>query len=192
MLFNYCLALRNLGRFDEATEAARVTVDRWEHRDGGGDMHLFIAIEDALAGQADEAELHLKKVIVREDVRYDRQMATLTRALVQFHRARPIEKHDCWREVRGKLSVQFPWETVASLPRDERLTFARAGRIFGARGILSNAWWWFNARLYWPWGLVWLVPVTVLIFDPEGFSSRFFFSLLAGMGAGLLARWWVR
>src|SRR5262249_52997123 len=42
MLFNYCLALRHLGRYDDATQVARHVLQSWGHREGSADLRLFV------------------------------------------------------------------------------------------------------------------------------------------------------
>lgn len=163
MLFNYCLALRHLGRYPEATAVARYAIEHWEHRDGGSDLHLFVAVEEALAGHADAAEERLRKVAIRKDVRYDRQMAALIRALVRFHRAPPAERRQCALALRDELDAEFEgWLYLQSM-RDARRTFARAGRVFATEGGGISAWWWFKRKLHWQWSLIGLLPLFAVL-----------------------------
>ena len=162
MLFNLCLALRHLGRYDEATEVARHVVKTWGHRDGSADMRLFLAVEDALTGDVRSAEEHLKHVVARDDVAYDQEILALTKALIEFQLAVSAERRKVFRAVRARLSQRIgPWRLMSSM-RDVRQTFRRAGTLFHREGAGAGAWLWFRWSLYWQWSLLPLLPILVV------------------------------
>jgi tetratricopeptide (TPR) repeat protein len=175
MLFNYCMGLRHLGRYDEANTVARHVVQTWEHREGAADMHLFLAVEAALAGDVPAAKLHLGKVVIREHVAYDQQLLALARALTNFQSSPPAppdlpfeeiprvtgtaERRRRFAELRRQMDPHFgAWRLVYSM-RDVRTTFRRAGQAFQRLGAGPGAWWWFQWRLHWQWSLLLLSPV---------------------------------
>jgi hypothetical protein len=64
--FNLCLALRHLGRCDEANEISRHVLEKWGHCEGSADMRLFLAVEHALAGNVSDAAELLRRLVVRK------------------------------------------------------------------------------------------------------------------------------
>src|SRR5262245_7377833 len=103
MLFNYCLALRYAGRLEGADEVAEHVRQTWGHREGSGDMHLFLAGERALVGAVRAAQEHLDLASVRSNVRYDQQMLALTKALVDFHRTSLAERRGRFAAIKAAL-----------------------------------------------------------------------------------------
>ncbi len=163
MLFNYCLALRHLGRFTEAANVARYAVATWGHREGATDMHCFVAIEEALIGNVDVAREHLKHVVVRADVPYDQQMSALTNALIRFHDSPSEERRRVFSALRDDLSAHFSgWSFVRSMG-DVRRTFRRAASVFVDGGAGPAAWLWCNWKLYWQWSLLGLAPLILVM-----------------------------
>jgi hypothetical protein len=163
MLFNYCLALRHLGRYEEAGEVARHVVQEWPHREGSGDMRLFLAVESALEGSIPEAEEHLRLATVRRDVGYDVQIQALTRALVEFWQTPQSERRKRFAGLRDQLDPQFGSLQLATSMRDMRRTFRRAGEVFVREGAGPLAWIWFKRKQYWQWTLPFLVTAFIYI-----------------------------
>jgi tetratricopeptide (TPR) repeat protein len=184
MVFNHCLALRHLGRYDEATRVARHVVQTWGHREGAADMHLFLAVEEALSGAVPVAEEHLRRVIVRENIIYDQQMLAMAKALVEFQSAAPdqlslpledrspiearTERRRRFAVVRKQLAPHFGAWRLANSMRDVRRTFRRTGKLFQREGAGPVAWLWFRWKLDWPWLLLPLAPAAaaVALFPP--------------------------
>jgi hypothetical protein len=163
MLFNYCLALRHAGRCDEAAEVALHVIRTWGHREGSADMHMFVAIEEALARNVTAAKDHLERLVVRQNVLYDRQIHALTKALVDLQTAPAAERRRAFAAVRDRLETVFSGYGLARSSRDIRRTFARSGEVF-AREAGFRAWWWSKWNLHWQWSLVPLiVPVVALV-----------------------------
>ncbi len=139
MLFNYCLALRSVGLYPEASAVAEHVTRTLDAVDGAGDFHLFLAIEYALAGQADEARLHLERARVREGVKYDQQICALARALVEFEQTAPAQRREAFGTLRETLNAHFEGVLFFNLNRDARRTFQRAQNVFvrGGAGFQS-------------------------------------------------------
>jgi tetratricopeptide (TPR) repeat protein len=162
MLFNHCLALRHLGRYDEATRVARHVVQTWGHRDGAADMHLFLAVEEALGGAIPAAEEHLRRVVARQDVIYDQQVLALAKALVALQQVPFAERRDKFSDIRKQLAPHFGAWRLANSLRDVRRTFQRTGKLFHREGAGPIAWLWFNWKTHWPWLLLPLAPLVLL------------------------------
>jgi tetratricopeptide (TPR) repeat protein len=154
MLFNYCLALRDVGRYSESVEVARHVIDHWAHRDGSSDMHLYLAVEAALAGAVRDARQHLERATVRENVAYDQQLLALAHALTEFHEAEPDLRGRLFPKIRERLNPQFSGYRFARSMRDARRTFVRAAEVFVREGAGPFAWMWFRWKLHWRWTYV--------------------------------------
>lgn len=154
MLFNLCLALRHLGRYDEANAVARHVVEVWGHRDGSADMRLFLAVEDALSGSIPSAEAHLKLVVTRENVGHDQDLLALAKALVEFQKAPQAERLEKFRILRQRLDARFSALRTVSLMKDVRRTLRRAGAVFSREGAGWRARVWIGWRLHWQWLLL--------------------------------------
>jgi tetratricopeptide (TPR) repeat protein len=154
MLFNYCLGLRDVGRYLESTEIARHVIDCWAHRDGSSDMHLYLAVEAALAGAVGDARQHLERATARETVAYDQQLLALAHALADFHEApRELRRRD-FHKIRARLSPQFSGRRFRRAMRDARRTFMRAADVFAREGAGPAAWIWSRWKLHERWYLV--------------------------------------
>lgn len=178
MLFNLCLALRHLGRYDEANDIANHVLKVWVHREGSADLRLFLAVEAALAGDISTANSHLKGAAVREDVPYDQQLLALARALTDFQSSLAVqlsldtgdsrreepsaERGRRFADLRKQMAPHFgAWRMIQSM-RDVRRTFRRAGRVFVREGGGWRARLWFGWKLNWHWLLVPAAPVVIL------------------------------
>jgi hypothetical protein len=163
MLFNLCLSLRHMGRYDEATSVARHVIQTWGHREGSADMRLFLAIEEAIAGSTAAASEHIRHIVLREGVYYDQQMLALTEALVEFLKAPHAERHAQFKVARERLAKHFgAWRLLKSM-RDVRRTFHRAGAVFHREGGGRGAWLWFTWKLRWQWCFLPLSPIALAI-----------------------------
>ncbi len=163
MLFNLCLALRHLGRYEEANSLARHVLETLGHREGSADLRLFLAVEDALAGAIQDALQHLEKVVVREDVLHDRQLVALARALVEFQQCSAAERPGKFRKLRSGLEEKFSAWKVWRAMKDVRRTFRRSGKAFVQRGAGWRARLWFGWKLNWQWLLVPLIPFALIL-----------------------------
>jgi hypothetical protein len=161
MLFNLCLALRHLGRYDEANAVARYVVEKWEHREGSADMRLFLAVEEALAGSIPEAAQHLDRVVVRENVPHDQGLLAQAKALVEFQQCPPAERAKRFKAVRRQLQEHFPALKFIFAMKDIRRTFRRSGKVFVRAGGGWRARLWFFWKLNWQWSLLLLAPVAL-------------------------------
>ena len=160
MVFNFCLGLRHLGRYGEATTVARFVLKHWGHREGAEDMHLFLAVEDALAGRVPDAEEHLARIEVRKGVEHDEQLFALAKALVEFQQLPLPERRRRFRETRTALDVHVGPLPLARAMRDVRRTFGRAVQLFHRNGGGVQA------RLWGAWNLYWyhlVLPLSILI-----------------------------
>lgn len=145
VLFNQCLALRQLGSYAEAHRVATHALQHWPHRDGVTDLHLFLAVEEALKGATDIAQAHLEKASARLDAVYDQQMLALAKALVTIQQAPPAEQKQVFKTVRRELAARFTSEALRKGGKDVRRTFRRAGDIIRARiGVLAGWWFWWR------------------------------------------------
>ena len=161
MLFNYCVALRHLRRYPEATEVAAHVVKTWGHREGAADLHLFLAVETALAGDVTAAQDHLTRVVVREEVQHDKQLLALAKALTDFQLLPRAERRQGFATVRAQLAIHFgDLHTTFSL-RDVRRTLRRARGVFQREGAGISSWLWCTWKLDWQWLLLLIVPVAV-------------------------------
>jgi cellulose synthase operon protein C len=151
MLFNLCLELRQLGRYAEATEVARHTIQKWEHRDGSASVRLFLAVEDVLAGNVPAAEEQLKLVTAREKVAYDQDLLAIVNALVQFQQAPEAERIQQFKAARAQLAKRFTARRMLHVAADVHRTFRRAGILFCEHGGGWRAKLWFGWKLNWQW-----------------------------------------
>ena len=163
MLFNLCLALRHLGRYDEATDVARHVVQTRAHREGAEDMHVFLAVEEAIAGRAEEAAAHIQRAVVRKGHAYDEQMIALARALVEFEQIPPEERQRQSGSIRRQLATHFQAWTLLYSMRDVRRTFRRAGQRFHREGAGTATRLWFAWRLNWQWLALPLSPLLLAV-----------------------------
>jgi tetratricopeptide (TPR) repeat protein len=163
MLFNLCLALRHLGQYAEANDVARHVLSTWGHREGAADLRLFLAVEEALAGSVAAAQEHLAQVVVRENVAYDQDLRALATALVDFLKAPVGERAAQFRAVCPPLAQRFTTRRMLKLRKDVRRTFRRAGQVCVREGGGWRAQWWFGWKLHWPWLLVPLAWVALLV-----------------------------
>lgn len=183
MLFNLCLALRHLGRYEEANALARQVLDTLGHREGAADMRLFLAVEAALSGDIPGARQHLDKMVIREDVPHDDQLATLARTLVEFLQCPAAGRAAAFRELSGRLDAKFPaWTTLRSM-KDIRRTLRRAGNLFVREGAGWRARLWFGWKLNWQWLVV---PLPALL--PVAFGGAPRPGLVAGLLIWILIR----
>jgi hypothetical protein len=185
MLFNYCLALRHLGRYEEANEVAAHAITAWPHREGASDLHLFLAVEAALAGQTAEARAHLSKVAPRDGVLYDRQMIALAEALAEIQTSPRAERKQRFRAIRHRLAPDFGQLQVLYAMRDVRRTLKRACEVLAREGAGLDAWVWFRWKLHWQWSLLGLLPVIIAI---GAVSPALVGVSLAALAWGLRAR----
>jgi tetratricopeptide (TPR) repeat protein len=162
MLFNLCLALRHLGRFQQADETTRQVIEKWGHRQTSADLRLFLAVEAALAGDTGAAVGQLQQVQARKDVPYDQQLLAITRALVEFQQASPEKRRSQFKAIRERLNATFATGRMPRYSRDVRRTFRRAGQAFqrDGGGWQTRLWFWW--KLNWQWLLVLAIPVYVL------------------------------
>lgn len=163
MLFNLCLALRQLGRYDAAEQVARHVVTHWGHRDGAGDFHLFLAIEEALRGNTAGAREHLGRVTTREGNTYDQQLLALAQTLVAFQQIPPADRRRWFATRPREAADPLDGRKVLFAMRDVRRTLARTGRFLAAEGGGWRARWWALTRLHWQWSLLPLAPVALAI-----------------------------
>jgi tetratricopeptide (TPR) repeat protein len=163
MLFNYCLALRHLGRYDEANEVARHVLETWGHREGSADMRLFLAVEDALAGLIPSAQQHLQRIVVREGVAHDQELLALAKALVEFQQVPSAERPRQFKAIRRQLGECFSAWRLVHVMKDVRRTFRRAGKVFVHNGGGSPARLWFGWKLNWQWLLLPAAPVLLAL-----------------------------
>jgi len=163
MLFNLCLGLRHVGQWDEANAVARHVLDTWGHRDGSADMHLFLGVEDALAGSLLSAREHLKHAKVRDSVLYDLELVALARALIDFQEATVSERVTQFKAARTRLGETFSGWRLLRVTRDVRRTFKRAGKVFIDGGGGWRARLWFGWKLNWQWSLLPLTPVFIAL-----------------------------
>jgi Flp pilus assembly protein TadD len=158
MLFNLCLALRTVGRYEESGKVARHVLQSWSHREGATDFHLFMAVEEALNGSLEAARHHLGHSIVRENVPYDANLFLLAKSLIEFLEAPAAARRSQFGNTLGLLSTQFSWQKLLFAGRDVRRSFRRAGRVFVREGAGPTARLWFFWKLDWHWLLapLWL------------------------------------
>jgi cellulose synthase operon protein C len=187
MLFNYCLALRNLGRYAAATEVADYVVRTWGHRDGASDMRLFLAVEAAIAGAEADAREHLRLGAPRPGVVYDRQLTALTEALIAFRENAGAKRAAQFAEITKRLSPHFAPTDILFSMRDARRTFGRAGEAIVSEGGGLRAWLWFKWKLHWQWSLIPLVPIVGV----AAMQSASMFPVIALAGA-MFFRWAAR
>jgi predicted Zn-dependent protease len=161
MLFNYCLALRHVGRYDNATEVAQHVVDTWGHREGAADMRLFLAVEEALGGEISAAQEHLQHVAIRADNIYDKQMLAMAKAAVELRLAPPAERRRQSHELRAAMAPHFGLWVLLFSARDARRMFERVAELFQREGAGISAWAWFKWKSHWQWLLLPLAPVFV-------------------------------
>ncbi len=151
MLFNLCLALRHLKRFNESNSVARHVLATWGHREGAAALHLFLAVEEALGGELSAAEDHLSRVETRKNMSYDQQMLALANALVEFQKTPWPARRKQFQALRRQLAPRFKALHSLSSNRDVRRTFARAGTLFRREGAGAGAQLWVLWKLYWQW-----------------------------------------
>jgi tetratricopeptide (TPR) repeat protein len=163
MLFNLCLALRNLGRYDQANTLARHVLERWGHREGSADLRLFLAVEEALNGDIPKAAEHLQQMVVRENVAHDRELRALAKALVEFQQFPMAERAERFKTTRQQLDESFSAWRLLHVMKDVRRTLRRSGKVFVGAGGGWRARLWFGWKLNWQWLLVPAAPLVLLV-----------------------------
>jgi hypothetical protein len=162
MLFNLCVALRHMGRYDEAYAIAQHVLGVWGHREGSADMRLFLAVEDALGGKISSASLHLKLAVTRDKVAYDQDLVSLAEALVEFQQASHADRAEKFKTIRRQLGERFSAWRMLLLMKDVRRTFRRARKTFVREGAGWPAQLWFGWKLHWQWLLIPALPSVVV------------------------------
>lgn len=168
MLFNYCLALRYLGRYPEATEVASHVLQKWGHRQGAGDMRLFLAVEKALAGELDEAREHLNRVQPRPDTAHDRQLLALAKGILDFQSSPAADRRKKFATFRREMAPHFGDFQLTRAMRDVRRTFQRAGELLQREGAGPGAWLWFEWKLHWQWLSLPALALVLILLIPQG------------------------
>jgi len=163
MLFNLCLAVRHLGRYEEANAIARHVLEKWGHREGSAEMRLFLAVEEALTGSIPTAQQHIQGVVAREKVAHDQELLALAKALIEFQLAGAAERANYFKAVRGQLGRLFSVSRMLHLMKDVRRTFRRAGKVFVREGGGWRARIWFCWKLNWQWLLLPAAPLAVAV-----------------------------
>jgi tetratricopeptide (TPR) repeat protein len=175
MLFNLCLAFRELGRYEEATRLARHVLKEWGHREGSADLRLFLAVEAALTGEVKEAREQLREAVIRKDVDYDRELLTMAEAVAEFLETPPSERRLRFRTTRQTLSERFTaWGALRAM-KDVRRTFRRSGEIIAREGGGWQARSWFWWKLNWHWVVL---PMLIPLFLGAAFKAPLLFVVL--------------
>ncbi len=172
MLFNLCLAYRQRGRYEEATSLAHYALEKWGHREGSADLRLFLAVEDALAGDFPKAAQNLKQVVIREAVPYDHDLLALAKALVEFHTHSLSERPNEFKAVRRSLGQHFSNWRLLQVSKDVRRTFRRSKNVFIREGAGWRAHLWFGWKLNWQWLLLPVSPVLLAIAPPAPYFGH--------------------
>ena len=161
VLFNLCLALRQLGSYPEAHQLALHVMKTWPHRDGADDLRIFLAVEEAMNGATEAAQTHLDRAAARPDVTYDQQLLALAKALVTLRQTPPIERKEKFKALRHDLATHFSASSLASSWGDIRRTFQRAGQVFATEvGFRARLWFWWKLNCL---HLLWIgIPALIL------------------------------
>jgi hypothetical protein len=164
MLFNLCLALRTVGRYEESGAVVRHVLQSWPHREGATDLHLFMAVEEALNGSLEAARQHLQQTIVRENIAYDANLFLLAKSVIEFLEAPASARRSQFGETRRQLSTRFSSRKLLFAGLDVRRTFRRAGKVFAREGAGPAARVWLFWKLDWHWLLapLWLSVVAAI------------------------------
>jgi tetratricopeptide (TPR) repeat protein len=159
MLFNYCIALRQVGKYEIADEVATHVIRHWGHRPGADDMHLFLGIERAITGRLEEATRHLQLATVRADVPYDQALKTLAESLIGFLGSAPADRRQAFAEARARVDLNCKggiWLERGDLRR----TFRRVADVLIRNGAGMRGWAWSRWKLWWP---AVIMPALVLL-----------------------------
>ncbi len=141
--FNLCLSLRNIGRYAGAENVARqASCDARLAQWTGADVRLFLAIERALDGRIEEASAWLKKVHIRDGVRYDVQMRAMATAIITMESAATGTEPETFKRLQAELAPRFSHRAMWGAAPDLRRTLGRTGK----RCIWLGAGW--RARLW--------------------------------------------
>jgi tetratricopeptide (TPR) repeat protein len=154
MLFNLCLALRTAGRYAESREVTQHVLKSWPHRQGAGDLHLFMAVEEALTGSLDDAREHLGRTVVRENIPYDVNLSLLAKTVIEFRETPAAERREQFKKTRRQLATRFSAGKLLFVGLDIRRTYKRAGNLFVTEGAGPTASLWLFWKLHWQWTLL--------------------------------------
>jgi cellulose synthase operon protein C len=134
-LFNYCLVLRGFKKYREAHAVAAHAVKALSHRPGARDLHLFLAIDEALEGNITEAEHHLQQANVRQNVDYDQDLCALTKGLIAFHKLPQAERASRFMEACQPILVRFTIDRLSlGANMDVNRAFRKTGRLMMREG----------------------------------------------------------
>ncbi len=89
MLFNYCVALRCIGREEDAHRIATHVLQNMHYRDGAGYLQVLLAVELALRREPAAASVHLELAEKEKSTGYDTQMIAIARSLVRLLESPP-------------------------------------------------------------------------------------------------------
>jgi tetratricopeptide (TPR) repeat protein len=162
VLFNLCLALRHLGRYEEANSLAHHVISTLGHKEHSSDMRLFLAIEAALSGEIAAAREHLAHVVVRENVAYDVQLTALIRALAEFQEVPDGDRPKAFSQLRKRFGDNFSAASVLGAGSDVRHVMRRSAQCFIEGGAGWRARTWFAWKLNWQYLLLPLLPVAFM------------------------------
>ncbi len=164
MLFNLCLAMRHTARYRDSEKVVQYALNRWEpqHQDVEG-LRLFLAVEQALAGETKLAAESLEQAQARSEVVYDQQLLVIAKSLVELQttplESRPHQFRSIRKQLNDKISL---WQLVTTNP-DIRRTLRRAGRQMVKSGAGWRARLWFGWKLHWQWLLLPALPLLALL-----------------------------
>jgi tetratricopeptide (TPR) repeat protein len=191
MLFNLVYALRTVGRYADSSQVVEHAVKLWGHRhQNSADLRMFLALEQALAGETKSARENLQQAHFRLNVIYDKQLQAIIQSLLEFQQAEPKNQPHLFESIRQRLNGQISHGQLLTGDRDVRRTFRRAARLMIQSGAGWKAKLWFAWKLNWQWSLLPAVPLAIgtivalsALGQPQVLVAPFFLFLLArGLG----------
>jgi tetratricopeptide (TPR) repeat protein len=144
MLINLAIALRGLGRVEEAVRVHRHALTLEQHDFTLDFHHVWLALEDALAGDAKAAALRMEDVDRDGLDSYHAWLAELLDAVLRVDGAASWERATALRQSRALLAARVqtsePMLNDRAAVRTYRRCVRRMGQRCGAAGLAWAAW----------------------------------------------------
>ena len=134
MLTNLCIALRHIGKYGEANAVATFAVARWEHMEGAVAMHLYLALDHAISGNAKEAQNHLRYVEAQPDAFHEERLLILAKALTAFLETPAEERRRAVGAFKRAVSAHFGMLRILHMEKDLQTTYEKAVRTLIREG----------------------------------------------------------
>jgi hypothetical protein len=167
MLYNLVIMLQRQGCYDESREIIRHAVALRHGEDLYEQFCLWAAFEEALLGNAAQAEQHLVAFSAKNTKGHLRPLLVMTQILIRSSREPASGAGERSRMVRKELRVAFDKRHPSQSTRYVRAGYRRFLTVVSRDSASLWCWcWWFYRGQRWLWVPVLVVLIPVALFTP--------------------------